>query len=124
MLFCSSAVLLLISFHQTGVLPTENHGRSPVVSPDGAWIAFESDRDGTPQIYVIRPDGSGERRVTRSSTSKGGIRWTADGRRLLFASFANDAAHLFAVDLTGDNEREILSVPGRDPQFSPDGRRV
>jgi len=36
----------------------------PVWSPDGRWIAFRSDRDGTWAIYVVRPDGSGLRRVT------------------------------------------------------------
>jgi len=39
----------------------------PAWSPDGAWIAFTSYRHGDGDkgdIYVIRPDGTGERRMT------------------------------------------------------------
>jgi Tol biopolymer transport system component len=33
-------------------------------SPDGAWIAFTSTRGGNSDIYIVRPDGSGLRRIT------------------------------------------------------------
>jgi Tol biopolymer transport system component len=29
----------------------------PKWSPDANWIAFHSDRSGTPEIYLIKPDG-------------------------------------------------------------------
>ena len=32
-------------------------------SPYGAQIAFATDRDGKSQIYVMDPDGSGQRRL-------------------------------------------------------------
>lgn len=118
------ALCLLTFLPQTPAAPVPSHGAAPVVSPDGRWIAFSANRDGVPAAYVIHPDGSGERRVSASAPTKGGLRWSADGRRLLFSSFSNNAGHLFSVDLDGSNEHEILTVPGRDPQLSPDGRRV
>jgi TolB protein len=33
---------------------------SPSWSPDGAWVAFSSDRDGTAQIWAVAVDGDGE----------------------------------------------------------------
>ena len=33
-------------------------------SPDGRWIAFDSNRDGNFDIYIVRPDGSDLRRLT------------------------------------------------------------
>lgn len=39
---------------------------SPAWSPDGAWIAFASARNGGYQVFVIRADGSGERPITRA----------------------------------------------------------
>jgi Tol biopolymer transport system component len=47
---------------------TEGQGQNdnfPSWSPKGDEIAFSSDRDGDWEIYVIRPDGTGVRRVTR-----------------------------------------------------------
>ena len=76
----------------------------PAWSPDGQWIAFTSDRDSdgaraaTPlrgsaesfsprqitELYVVRPDGSGLRRITDSDACVGGAAWSADGTRLAF----------------------------------------
>ena len=33
-------------------------------SPDGKFIAFNSERSGLQQIYVMRSDGSGVKRIT------------------------------------------------------------
>lgn len=118
----AAAVLMLIQT-ATPAAPA-SHAAGPAVSPDGAWVAFSSNRDGTPQIYVVRADGSGERQVTRSAPPKAGLRWSTDGRQLQYTTFSANQTHLFSVDLDGANEHEWLMVPGRDPQLSPDGRRV
>jgi TolB protein len=41
-------------------------GRDAVWSPDGKHIAFVSDRDGDSEIYVMKSNGSHQRRVTRN----------------------------------------------------------
>src|SRR5437870_1067118 len=40
------------------------HDRHPRWSPDGKWIAFESNRGGSFQIYVIRTEGGEARQLT------------------------------------------------------------
>ncbi|MBI5187176.1 MAG: Tol-Pal system beta propeller repeat protein TolB [Nitrospinae bacterium] len=37
---------------------------NPSWSPDGRFIAFSSSREGKPQIYIMRADGSGVRKLT------------------------------------------------------------
>ena len=37
--------------------------RDPAFSPDGRLIAFSSDRGGRTELWVMRPDGSGQRRL-------------------------------------------------------------
>lgn len=54
---------------------------SPTYSPDGAWIAFVSDRHqppnrlSVPQLYIMRADGSEARRLTFSSLLHGDPTW-------------------------------------------------
>lgn len=38
---------------------------APDWSPDGEWIVCVSDMTGTPQLYVVRPDGSELKQITR-----------------------------------------------------------
>ena len=54
------------------------------VSPDGKWMAYQSDETGTLQIYV-RPFPSGSGNKSQISTD-GGMwpRWRADGKELFF----------------------------------------
>ncbi|MCY1011416.1 tolB protein precursor protein [Nannocystis pusilla] len=42
--------------------------REPTFSPDGKLLVFASDRDGDPELYLMRPDGTG---VTRLTERKG-----------------------------------------------------
>ena len=48
--------------------PTKGVGQNwlPVFSPDGTRIAFMSNRDGNPEIYVMNRDGSDVRRLTNN----------------------------------------------------------
>jgi TolB protein len=43
-----------------------SHGVEPLWSPDGRKIAFRSARDGNWEIYIMNPDGSGQRNLTRN----------------------------------------------------------
>ena len=47
----------------------------PTFSPDGRWIAFVSERDGDPEVYVASADGSRPTRVTRAPGPDWGLFW-------------------------------------------------
>ena len=54
------------------------------LSPDGDWLAYQSDETGTSEIYVQRfPDGGDRRRVTPDGGTK--PLWAPDGRTLYYA---------------------------------------
>ncbi len=49
--------------------------RSPVWSPTGEHLVFTSDRDGDPELYVIRRDGSALARVSERPGADWLVRW-------------------------------------------------
>ena len=98
---------------------------TPVWSPRGDLIAFTKQMRGEFYIGVIRPDGSGERLLTKSFLDEAPT-WSPNGRVLMFfrqersdAKGHGGKTRLFSVDLTGYNLREVVT-PGdaSDPAWS------
>ena len=65
------------------LLRTPFEERDAVFSPDGRWIAFESDESGSPEIYVTPIDAVGSRRRV-SLTGGQTPRWRRDGTELFY----------------------------------------
>ncbi len=103
----------------------------PVVSPDGAWIVFESSRgrafeETSLWIAPLRAD------AVAAQLTRGAIdaypAWTPDGRAIVYASAKDGAAfdlYRLAIDrgrAAGDPER-LTSAPGNEvsPSIAADG---
>jgi TolB protein len=99
---------------------------TPVWSPRGDLIAFTKIEGGQFYIGVMRPDGSGERLLTQAFLVEGPT-WAPNGRVLMyFRQMPTDKQgkggdpHLYSIDLTGYNEREVITPQGAsDPAWSP-----
>jgi len=59
---------------------------SPRWSPDGTRLAFVSDRDGKPQLYIRWMDSGQLAKLTDLENSPAGISWSPDGTQLVFTS--------------------------------------
>ena len=90
-------LLDLATHRYTNVTKNASGNFRPSWSPDGQWIAFSSDRDTKPgraplswdllqstAIYLVRPDGTGLRRLTDLGGYSGSPQWSCDGRRIVF----------------------------------------
>jgi dipeptidyl aminopeptidase/acylaminoacyl peptidase len=55
---------------------------APRWSPDGASIAFTSDRDGAPQLYRLPLAGGEAEKLTDRKEAVGAFRWSPDGKSI------------------------------------------
>lgn len=96
----------------------------PAFSPDGRTIAFVRGGD----LYSVRPDGSGQRRLTSGAELDSTPIVSPDGRTVVFERrvSAGGAADLYKVGAKGGGIRALTSgeANDHDAEFSPDGRAI
>ena len=98
---------------------------TPVWSPRGDLIAFTKLHKGKFYIGVMRTDGSGERLLTENFYQEAPS-WSPNGRVLIFyrETKTDDkgegfSAKLWSIDLTGYNERLVVTpTDASDPSWS------
>jgi dipeptidyl aminopeptidase/acylaminoacyl peptidase len=100
-------------------------------SPAGDWLAFSLAPGGgmNAQVYLVRPDGSGLRRLTDGGRETNRLGpWTHDGRALAFASNrrAPEAMDAYLVDVASGESRLVAQNRGIGAltDVSRDGRRA
>jgi dipeptidyl aminopeptidase/acylaminoacyl peptidase len=119
-------------------------------SPDGAMIAFLTDRekDGERQVWMMMADGGEAWAVTSHKGGVSGFRFSPDGKRLLLTSTDQPSkeeedrkkvkddtlvidrdirmSHLWLYDIQKKEEKRLTEgeFTISDPQWSPDGARI
>lgn len=107
--------------------------RNPEISPDGRWLAYQSDESGAAEIYV-RPFPDAD--AGRWQVSAGGgthPRWGRDGRELFYLApddwvrsvpIQSEKSFTFgSATRVVEVSRYYAQLPGRNYDVSADGRR-
>ncbi len=106
----------------------------PVWSPDGQYIAFASDRYGDFDIFVIKSDGTGTRRLTYYSGNEIPWTFTNDSKSVLYSTYfqklptslqfpAPYMTELYQINVDGTGFKQVLSTPAQWVSFTPDGKK-
>ena len=95
-------------------------------SPDGQWLAFDSDRSGNSDIYKMRIDGTGLQQLTRDPADDFRPQWSPDGRYIGYHSWRTGNRDSYVMSSDGSNQRLIAGGPGHEfgAGFSPDGKQL
>lgn len=98
----------------------------PSWSPDGARIAFTSNRNGSFNLYAMDADGSNPTLLAASPGFDGWARWSPDGTRLVFASDRTGNFNLYVLNADGSNLQPLAPDPADDTAaaWSPDGTQL
>jgi TolB protein len=95
-------------------------------------IAFNSDRDGSLQVYVMNADGSGQAQLTAGGVANGEPDWSPDGSRVAFYSWRdavfpdNWTSEIYTMDPDGANPTRLTTdnLIQAEAAWSPDGGTI
>jgi len=116
-------------------------------SPDGQWIVFTSMRDAYnrtlsaeeqkqleidpsyfAEIYIMRADGSGQKRLTTVPGYDGGPFFSPDGKRIIWRRFDTSGliANVFTMNPDGSDVRQITDFGAMSwaPYIHPSGQYI
>jgi TolB protein len=93
-------------------------------SPDGRLIAFNSDRAGPFEVFVMRRNGDRQTRVTVAEPGANGSglpAWSPNGRKLAFASDRTGNPEIWTMRADGSDQRNRTNNPAQDayPDWQP-----
>ncbi len=97
---------------------------APVVSADGASIAFSVRQNSQSRIYVMQSDGSNAHSVADSIDLRGAPAWAHDGRSITSAVNTGGVPRLANLAYGHRAPLPFVREYSVDPVWSPDGRFV
>jgi Tol biopolymer transport system component len=107
----------------------DEEDNAPAWSPDGRWIAFTREHQthegagGGPRqridIYLVQPDGTGLRQLTRLEGVNLTPDWSPDGKRIVFASSRahvrdrtrEDFTDIWVMNADGSEPKRLTTTP-------------
>jgi Tol biopolymer transport system component len=98
----------------------------PRVSPDGEWLAFDSDRAGNADIYRMPARGGEAEQLTRDPADEFRPAWSPDGRQIAYHSWRSGSRDSYVMAADGSSPRLIAGGPSHEwaGVFSPDGNWI
>ncbi|HET8864050.1 MAG TPA: hypothetical protein VFM80_00040, partial [Gracilimonas sp.] len=104
-----------------------------IISPDGKWVVFTSERSGIPQLYLKAIDGTQPAaQLIKSNSFQDQAAFSPDGSQLAFVASHEGNSEIYLIPFLPNSIQDISAAlnltnhPGGDfrPAFSPDGKQL
>ncbi len=95
----------------------------PVVSPDGRYIVFTSDRAGYRNVWRMDIDGGGLKQLTNGKFDHFPS-ISPDGRWIVYSSLGANGTFFWKVSIDGGEPTQLSHSVTHRPQVSPDGKWI
>ena len=97
----------------------------PLSGSGGGRIVFTSKRHDNYEIYIMKADGSDQRRLTRNIYEDNHPVWSPDCSRIAFSSDRGGHFDIYVMDADGLNVQRLTTKgDNEEPSWSPDGTRL
>jgi serine/threonine protein kinase len=125
-----AGILLFPGGREEGTLPepvrihtltVSGYDTDPSASPDGRIVAFGSNRDGSPRIWLKQLAGGGEEPLTKGPDML--PRFSPDGSTLLFIRDEGGVRSVYRQPLIGGQAYKLLE-DASEAAWSPDAKRI
>lgn len=106
---------------------------TPTFSPDGKQIAFVSNKDGSPRIYVMPVPAPGTSLkeikatlVTKRNKESSAPSWSPDGTKIAYCSMGPAGRQVWVYDFKTREERQITQGSGNkeNPTWAPNSLHI
>ena len=101
---------------------------APAISPDGARLAFASNRSGFWDLYLLDLASGDVTRLTDTERYEGGPTWSPDGSFLAYEAYVNENLEIFVGPAADPTSNDIQLTTSRNadhsPAWAPGGRHV
>ncbi|MGE0440545.1 MAG: protein kinase [Gemmatimonadales bacterium] len=90
------------------------------------WLAFDSNRDGSQDLYLLGSRSRQPIQITRDSTDEFGPAWSQNGKEIAYYGLVDGVRHLFVMRASGGQPRQVTrdSLQDMQPHWSPDGNHL
>lgn len=106
---------------------------SPTFSPDGKKIAFVSDKDGTPRIYIISTPHYSMGRdlpaaicISHKNRENTCPNWSPDGKKIAYSAKTDGTRQIWIYDVETEEEKQLTSGKSHkeNPCWAPDSLHI
>lgn len=111
----------------------DSQDQAPTWSPDGRYLAYQSNREGNADIWMLDIHSGETRRLTSKPSLEIYPDWSGDGAYLVYQGWQDNDYDLFLINMRAVLARNVTAPPRQltdnvasdtHPVFSPDGAHI